>query len=85
MINKDELKRDLGFLEDYINIALGIQTLTHFDKNYLSGDNATQSKVVLEHLQLADRKLKEIKNKILSSEMHFFTIDKKIENRIEEE
>lgn len=60
---KNELEKDLDFLEDYINVALGIQTLEHYDKNYLSGDNCTQSKAIIEHLKLASITLEKMKNK----------------------
>ena len=56
-MNKDDL-------EDYINIVLGMQTLEHYDSNYLSGDNTKRSREMLDILKLASEKLEEIKKEI---------------------
>jgi len=64
LMSNNELNRDLSFLEDYINIALGMQTLEHYDSNYLSGDNTKRSREMLDILKLASEKLEEIKKEI---------------------
>jgi hypothetical protein len=59
-----DLERELSFLKSYVGVVYGIEILEYYDKNFLSGDNASRGKEKIEYLSQSLEKIDQISKKL---------------------